>query len=70
MTVGITMSSHHKAAAPANVQMLSIARKQRLQDFFFHRVTPKKKLAKRRNAAKPRNGWRSICKAVRSKPAM
>jgi phosphate transport system permease protein len=39
MTVGITMSSHHKAAAPANVRMLSIARKQRLQDFFFHRVT-------------------------------
>lgn len=39
MTVGITMSSRHKAAAPANPHMLSIARKQRLQDFFFHRVT-------------------------------
>ena len=39
MSVGITMSSQPVAAASANPQMLSIARKQRLQDVFFHRVT-------------------------------
>lgn len=39
MSVGITMSSQHKAPVLANPQMQSIARKQRLQDFFFHRIT-------------------------------
>ncbi|MFC3685930.1 phosphate ABC transporter permease subunit PstC [Hydrogenophaga luteola] len=39
MSVGITMTSPSEAAAPANSRMLSIARKQRLQDALFHRVT-------------------------------
>ena len=39
MSVGITMTSPSEAAAPANSRMLSIARKQRLQDALFHRIT-------------------------------
>jgi phosphate transport system permease protein len=39
MSVGITMSSQPVAAVSTNPHMLSIARKQRLQDVFFHRVT-------------------------------
>lgn len=39
MSVGMTMSSPSAAAEAASPRMLSIARKQRLQDFFFHRVT-------------------------------
>ena len=39
MSVGITMSSQPVAVTTTSPQMLSIARKQRLQDVFFHRVT-------------------------------
>ena len=39
MSVGITMTSPSEAAAPANSRMLSIARKQRLQDALFHRIS-------------------------------
>jgi phosphate transport system permease protein len=39
MSVGITMSSQPLAVETTSPQMLSIARRQRLQDFFFHRVT-------------------------------
>ncbi|WP_066260028.1 phosphate ABC transporter permease subunit PstC [Hydrogenophaga flava] len=39
MSVGITMTSPSEAAAPTNTRMLSIARKQRLQDALFHRIT-------------------------------
>lgn len=39
MSVGITMTSPPAAGVPANSRMLSIARKQRLQDALFHRIT-------------------------------
>ena len=39
MSVGITMSSQPVAVVTTSPQMLSIARRQRLQDFFFHRIT-------------------------------
>lgn len=39
MSVGITMTSQPAAEPSANPRMLSIARKQRLQDMLFHRIT-------------------------------
>lgn len=39
MSVGITMSSQPTAEAATQSRMLSIARRQRLQDVFFHRAT-------------------------------
>jgi phosphate transport system permease protein len=39
MSVGITMTSQSAAESTANSRMLSIARKQRLQDVLFHRIT-------------------------------
>ena len=40
MSVGITMSDQNTPDTPAtHSRMLSIARRQQVQDFFFHRVT-------------------------------
>ena len=39
MSVGITMSQQPVTAETVNPTMVSIAKKQRLQDYFFHRVT-------------------------------